>query len=204
MGDQVGGERPASKLRKEYIALAIIVIAGGALFGYVRWREGARQPLERGLETVNSSSNMKITSPAFEQDGDIPVEYTCDGQGGSPPLEFFGVPEGTKSLVLVVDDPDAPMGTWVHWTIWNIKPDAGQVAASSTPSGAVEGKTSHGRSGWGPPCPPSGTHHYFFKLYALDTMLDLGSSADVDALESAMAGHILDKAGLIGLYSRTK
>lgn len=145
---------------------------------------------------------MQIKSSAFEHNEQIPAKYTCDGENINPPLEFLDVPENAKSLVLIMDDPDAPMGTWVHWTVWNIDPATIEIVENSVPAGAQEGKTSFGKSGYGGPCPPSGTHRYFFKLYALATMLELSSDADKSKLESTMQGHILDRAELIALYKR--
>jgi Raf kinase inhibitor-like YbhB/YbcL family protein len=145
---------------------------------------------------------MKIESPAFENNQSILSKYTCDGENISPPLKINDVPEGTKSLVLIVDDPDAPVGTWVHWTVWNINPQTKEIPEGVEPEGAVEGLTDFGSPGYGGPCPPSGKHRYFFKLYALDILLSLDSSAETKDIEEAMEGHILDKAELIGLYSR--
>lgn len=146
--------------------------------------------------------NMIIASPSFQHNGFIPSKYTCDGDNVNPPLEVKDVPQGTKSLVLIIDDPDAPMGTWVHWIVWNIDSKATQIPEHSVPTQAAEGQTSFGRPGYGGPCPPSGTHRYFFKLYALNTILNLSPQTDKIALEKAMKGHILDKTELIGLYSR--
>jgi Raf kinase inhibitor-like YbhB/YbcL family protein len=145
---------------------------------------------------------MKIESPAFENNQSIPSKYTCDGENVNPPLKISQMPKEAKSLVLVFDDPDAPAGTWVHWTIWNIDPQTEEIAEASVPQNAVEGKTSFGRPGYGGPCPPSGTHRYFFKLYALDTVLNLDSSAKIKDIESAMEGHVLARAELMGLYKR--
>lgn len=145
---------------------------------------------------------MQLSSPAFTQNGRIPLLCTCDGEDRSPPLRVADVPGGAKSLVLIHDDPDAPAGTWVHWLLWNVDPRTKEIPAGSVPKGAVEGTTSFRRTGYGGPCPPSGTHRYFFKLYALDTVLDLPSSADKKKLEAAMEGHIIAQAELIGLYSR--
>jgi len=145
---------------------------------------------------------MKISSAAFENNSFIPSKYTCEGQEINPPLEFRDVPEDTKSLVLIVDDPDAPMKTWVHWTIWNIDAKTTQILQNSCPKGAVEGITSFGRTGYGGPCPPSGTHRYFFKLFALDKMLDLSPNSHVRDIESTIEGHIIRKAELIGLYKK--
>ncbi|MBI2636218.1 YbhB/YbcL family Raf kinase inhibitor-like protein [Candidatus Peregrinibacteria bacterium] len=146
--------------------------------------------------------NMEISSPTFTHNGSIPSQYTCDGDDRSPPLRISGVPRGAKSLALIHDDPDAPMGTWVHWLLWNINPLTEEIEENGVPPGATEGMTSWGNTGYGGPCPPSGTHRYLFKLYALDTILDLPSSADMTKLEEATEGHILAKAELIGLYSR--
>jgi Raf kinase inhibitor-like YbhB/YbcL family protein len=145
---------------------------------------------------------MKISSAAFENNSFIPSKYTCEGQEINPPLEFRDVPEDTKSLLLIVDDPDAPMKTWVHWTIWNIDAKTTQVLQNSCPKGAVEGITSFGRTGYGGPCPPSGTHRYFFKLFALDKMLDLSPNSHVRDIEGTIEGHIIRKAELIGLYKK--
>lgn len=147
---------------------------------------------------------MKISSPTFEHNQNIPSKYTCDGENINPPLKFLDIPENAQSLVLISDDPDAPMGTWVHWTIWNIDPKTTEILENSVPQGVVEGTTSFGNTGYGGPCPPSGTHRYFFKLYALDIMLDLPISTTVQALEKAVQGHILAQAELIGLYKRNK
>ena len=145
---------------------------------------------------------MKISSPAFEANQMIPPKYTCDGENINPPLQIADVPANTKSLILISDDPDAPMGTWVHWTMWNIPPETNEIGENSVPMGAVEGITSFGNKGYGGPCPPSGTHRYFFKLYALDAMLDLSQSAKASDIEKAMKSHILDNSELIGLYKR--
>ena len=145
---------------------------------------------------------MKIESPSFQNNQPIPKKYACDGEDVNPTLVFAHVPPKAKSLVLIVDDPDAPRGTWVHWTLWNIPALTKEISENSVPKGAVQGITDFGRPGYGGPCPPLGTHHYFFKLYALDTILIISSSARVGDLEEAIDGHILDHAELIGLYSR--
>lgn len=151
---------------------------------------------------------LTITSPAFTHMGDIPRVHTCDGDDTSPQLNWSGVPEGTGSLVLIVDDPDAPdpaapKMTWVHWLLYNILPDtSGLAAAGRLPEGAMHGLNDWKHAGYGGPCPPVGRHRYFFKLYALDAMLpDLGNPAKPD-LEAAMNGHIVEAAELIGTYSR--
>ena len=150
---------------------------------------------------------MELKSSAFEQGGLIPAKYTCDGPDISPPLSWSDPPVGNKSLALIVDDPDAPSGTWVHWIAWNIPANARVLdedlpKRESLPNGMKQGMTDFRRVGYGGPCPPSGTHRYFFKLYALDTMFNLPSSATKKELEKAMQGHILKQAELIGKYRR--
>jgi hypothetical protein len=145
---------------------------------------------------------MKLTSSVFENNGNIPAKFTCDGENINPPLEISEAPTNAKSLALIVDDPDAPAGDWVHWTLWNIPPDVKVISENSVPAGAVEGTTSFGKSGYGGPCPPSGTHHYQFKLYALDTLLSQENSAIKKDIEQAMEGHILEQVLLVGLYQR--
>jgi Raf kinase inhibitor-like YbhB/YbcL family protein len=132
----------------------------------------------------------------------IPLKYTCDGEDVNPPLLISDVPENAKSLVLIVDDPDAPRGNWVHWTVWNISPRVKEIPENSCPQNAVEGMTDSGRSGYSGPCPPSGTHRYFFKLFALNTTLDLNTSAEAADIEKEMEESILVKAELVGLYRR--
>ncbi|MBL7054816.1 YbhB/YbcL family Raf kinase inhibitor-like protein [Candidatus Woesearchaeota archaeon] len=144
---------------------------------------------------------MKLASSAFENEGNIPSEFTCDGDDVSPPLAISDVPENTKSFALVCDDPDAPVGNWDHWIVWNIQADTREIAKATDPKG-VDGKNSWGRTGYGGPCPPSGTHRYFFKLYALDTELGLEEGSGKDELEKAMEGNILAKAELMGKYQR--
>ncbi|MFC1647680.1 YbhB/YbcL family Raf kinase inhibitor-like protein [Patescibacteria group bacterium] len=144
---------------------------------------------------------MKISSSAFENEGEIPSKYTCDGENVNPSLDFADVPEGTKTLALIVDDPDAPVGIWVHWLVWNIDPNTTKINENSLPKGASEGTSSFGSVGYGGPCPPSGTHRYQFKLFALDTEIDMESSNDKAALESRMEGHIIDKVMYMGKYT---
>lgn len=143
---------------------------------------------------------MKLTSPAFENGKDIPSEYTADGENISPPLEWSDVPEGTESLTLIMEDPDAPSGEWIHWLVWNIPPAVMRIEAGKTPAGAEEGHTSFEEIGYGGPHPPSGTHRYRFKLYALNTVLNLPESAHKEELERAILDHIIAHAELTGLY----
>jgi Raf kinase inhibitor-like YbhB/YbcL family protein len=146
--------------------------------------------------------SFQIASPVFKQNQMIPSKYTCDGEDVSPPLLIGSAPPEAKSLALIVDDPDAPAGTWVHWVLWNIDPKTADVRENSVPAGAHQGTTDFRTQHYGGPCPPSGTHRYFFKLYALDTAIDPGKGATKAMLERAMKGHLIAQAELIGLYKR--
>ncbi|OGU42353.1 MAG: phosphatidylethanolamine-binding protein [Ignavibacteria bacterium GWB2_35_12] len=157
----------------------------------------------------DTKMSIRITSTAFTEGGMIPEIYTCEGRDISPPLSWSNLPEGTKSIALINDDPDAPMGTWVHWVIYNIPPietglKEGIPSEKVLPNGTKQGITDFRRVGYGGPCPPSGTHRYFFKIYALDTMLELESGAAKGQLLTAMEGHILGTGQLIGKYKRAK
>jgi Raf kinase inhibitor-like YbhB/YbcL family protein len=155
--------------------------------------------------------SFAITSPAFAPGGEIPATYTCEGADASPRLEWTGAPDGTASFALVVDDPDAPdpaapKMTWVHWVLYNLPPSADHLAeaVAQLPAGTLEGTNDWKRTGYGGPCPPVGRHRYFFKLYALDTVLpDLKSPTKAE-LETAMRGHVLASAEMIGTYQKTK
>lgn len=145
---------------------------------------------------------MKIVSPAFLHNTLMPSKYTRDGENISPSLAFSDVPQNAESLVLIVDDPDATTGMWVHWVVYNIKPSTQNILENTIPDGGILGITDFGKAGYGGPCPPSGTHRYFFKLYALDTQLSLGPNATKKEIEDAMENHVLEKAELVGLYKK--
>ncbi|MCX7880602.1 MAG: YbhB/YbcL family Raf kinase inhibitor-like protein [Ignavibacteria bacterium] len=150
---------------------------------------------------------IKISSTAFEHEGFIPAKYTCDGENISPPLKWSNPPEGTKSFVIINDDPDAPVGTWVHWVIYNIPPTTTSLPENikpipKLPDGTLQGKNSWGKIGYGGPCPPSGIHRYFFKIYALNTILEIGSGATKEQVLKAMQGHILAEGSFFGKYKR--
>ena len=149
------------------------------------------------------NKSMKITSSAFENKQTIPPKYTCDGENISPPLETIDTPKETKSLVLIVDDPDAPSGDWVHWLVWNINPETKLITENESPKEAIQGTNDFGKQNYGGPCPPADTHRYQFKTYALDTILNLPSFSRKKDLEKAMENHLLGKTLLIGLYQRT-
>jgi len=147
------------------------------------------------------TATLTITSPAFKNNGSIPDKYTCDGTNTNPELNISGVPENAKSLALIVDDPDAPSGTFVHWVMWNI-PVSSKIEENSV--GGMQGKNGKNENKYTGPCPPRGTHHYHFKMYALDSMLDLSLNTDKEALLKAMEGHVLAMGELVGEYNRKK
>ncbi|HEY7682222.1 MAG TPA: YbhB/YbcL family Raf kinase inhibitor-like protein [Gemmatimonadales bacterium] len=156
---------------------------------------------------------LSLSSASFVHNGAIPARHTCEGPDTSPPLTWTDVPAGTRSLVLIVDDPDAPdpaapRMTWVHWVLYNIPPSASGltegIAPAALPAGTLAGVTDFKRTGWGGPCPPIGRHRYFFKLYALDTILPAQPRRTKTQVERAMAGHVLGQAELIGTYEKRK
>ena len=160
-------------------------------------------------ETKEKEMKMefKLTSSAFEEGGMIPKKYTCDAEDVSPPLAWGTVPEGTKSLILICDDPDAPVGTWIHWVLYDIPSDVKELSESvpdddTLENGAKQGTNDFGNLGYGGPCPPSGTHRYFFKLYALDSILELEPGKTKAEVLDSMEGHLLAETQLIGKYSR--
>jgi Raf kinase inhibitor-like YbhB/YbcL family protein len=146
-----------------------------------------------------AAGSLVLSSPAFADGQSIPAVYTCDGPGRSPPLSWSGAPPGTQSFVLIMDDPDAPRGTWDHWLVWNLH---GSALADGTDGGGASGTNSWDKTGYGGPCPPSGTHRYVFRLLALDTQLDLPASTRKAALLAATKGHVLAEARLMGRYCR--
>lgn len=202
--------------KTKILLLAVAALALIALF----WRPASHPSVKSlsqtetsaaevgGLSGTVMSTSMKIESGAFAQMGVIPAQYTCDSaQAVNPPLSFSDVPEGTRSLALVMDDPDVPAnvrpdGLFVHWVMWNIDPEIRMIPEDSTPTDAVAGQGTSGRNGYVGPCPPDREHRYFFRLYALDTRLDLPATAVKADLESAMQGHILGNAELVGRYDR--
>ena len=159
------------------------------------------------FNTVNvgeSNEKMKLKSSVFENNGKIPSEYTCDSENVNPPLIISEVPDNAKSLVLIMDDPDAlkPAGkVWDHWIVFNIPVETKEVLENTEPEG-VQGMTSFGKTGYGGPCPPDAEHRYFFKLYALDTELDLPHGSEKKEVETAMQEHIIEQTELVGKYER--
>lgn len=147
------------------------------------------------------NSNLRVRSLAFTQGGQIPPKYTCEGENVNPPLKISDLPANTKSLALIVEDPDAPRGVYDHWVVWNIPPSEG-IAENSQPG--VSGKNSFGNTGYGGPCPPSGSHRYFFKVFALDNDLDIQAGSDKKALKEAMKNHVIASGELMGHYQKRK
>jgi Raf kinase inhibitor-like YbhB/YbcL family protein len=151
--------------------------------------------------------DLKLTSTAFSEGGMIPKQYTCDGQDVSPPLAWTGVPAEAKTLALISDDPDAPVGTWVHWVLFNLPASATGLPENvrplkTLPDGASQGTNDFGRIGYGGPCPPGGTHRYYFKLYALEASLPLDPGATKAKVLKAMEDHVLAEGQLMGRYRR--
>jgi Raf kinase inhibitor-like YbhB/YbcL family protein len=148
-----------------------------------------------------NDSSLRVRSVAFSHGGHIPPKYTCEGENINPPLEIEGLPENTKTIALIVEDPDAPRGVYDHWLVWNIPPNEA-IAENSVPG--ISGRNSFGNTGYGGPCPPSGSHRYYFKIYALDGELNIPAGADKKTLEQAMQDHILAEAELMGFYQKRK
>jgi len=186
-------------VRKAFLLLAAFLLAASC--------RGPAGPEPEHIGGGAQMAEIKVTSTAFAEGAMIPVKFTGDGEDVSPPLSWTGAPEGTKSFALINDDPDAPVGTWVHWVLFNIPAHVTGLPENVPPNakladGSVHGKNSWGRLGYGGPKPPSGTHRYFFKIYALDTTLQLAPGADKAELLRAMEGHVLAQGQLMGKYTR--
>jgi len=159
------------------------------------------------VATERKLMELKLTSTAFAEGDMIPRQYTCDGKDVSPPLAWSGVPAAAKTLALISDDPDAPVGTWVHWVLFDVRASVQGLpehvpTEKTLPNGAKQGKNDFGRIGYGGPCPPGGTHRYYFKVYALDTELKLDAGVTKAQLLKAMEGHVLAEGQLMGRYKR--
>jgi Raf kinase inhibitor-like YbhB/YbcL family protein len=153
------------------------------------------------LPVARAQTRVEVSSSAFSAGGDIPTQFSCKGDNMNPPLEIRGVPSTAKSLVLILDDPDAPGGLFTHWIVWNILPSTSGIAQKSVPGGGVEGTNGFGKKGYGGPCPPSGTHRYIFHIFALDQKLDLQAGAKRAALDKAIASHIIARGELTARFS---
>ncbi|PYK68538.1 MAG: YbhB/YbcL family Raf kinase inhibitor-like protein [Verrucomicrobia bacterium] len=150
---------------------------------------------------MNAAASISIASPAFQSGAEIPAKFTCNGANVNPELKISGVPNQATSLVLIVDDPDAPRGLFTHWIVWNLDLKTTDIAENSAPAGGIQGTNDFGKRNYGGPCPPSGTHRYFFKIFALDTKLELKPSARRAELDAAMKGHVLAQGELMARYS---
>lgn len=184
---------------KFYLTLPLVL---PALFSSCVQQSPSEKVQSSGIQSIEKSAgatSLQVTSTAFSTGGMIPSQYTCDGANVNPPLDIQGIPEQAKSLALIVDDPDAPSGTWVHWVVWNI-PVTEFIEENTVPG--KEGLNDFKKHHYGGPCPPSGTHRYFFKVYALDALLDLPDNTKKAGLEKAMEGHIVASGELMGVYKR--
>ena len=192
--------------RKESAVVLLFLLAGMLLVsGCIQSKNGEKPASRESSDTGTGDEMMdiqgiKVFSSAFESNGTIPRKYTCNGENINPPLEFEGIPEEAESLVLILDDPDAPMKTFTHWIVWNIEPVA-KIEEDSVPG--IEGINDFRKIGYGGPCPPSGTHRYFFRVYALDRQLELKAGASRKELENEMMGHIIAEGELMGKTSKT-
>ena len=182
--------------------LVIIIILGLLAYGVFSYFSPKAEKYfgEKLLQT--KSYNMKLTSPAFENNQMIPEQYTCDGNNVNPPLTISDTPANAQSLVLIVSDLDAPAGIFQHWIVYNIAPETTFIGRDSVPEGAIQIKNDFGYLNYGPPCPGTGTHRYFFKIFALDQKLDLPADSKLRDLAGKINGHTLDSGELIGLYKR--
>jgi Raf kinase inhibitor-like YbhB/YbcL family protein len=190
--------------RQTGTVVLIFLLAGMLLVSGCIQNENERNTSNKSPDTGKGDENVdiqdiKVFSSAFASNGSIPGKYTCDGQNINPPLEFEGIPEEAESLVLIVDDPDASMKTFTHWIVWNIEPVA-KIEEDSIPG--VEGINDFKKIGYGGPCPPSGTHRYYFRVYALDRQLELKAGAGRKYLENEMIGHIIAEGELMGKYRK--
>lgn len=185
-------------------AFAITVLSSLALLG-CSTRPQPLPPEPLAKPSPSQKSEIKVSSAAFKEGQPIPRQYTCDGVNISPPLEWSGVPKTAKTIAIVADDPDAPSGTWVHWVLYNLPADNIGFVENVPPSetlkaGGFQGKNDFGKMGYGGPCPPSGTHRYFFKVYALDAEVPLQAGATKAEVEKAIEGHIIGQGQLMGTY----
>lgn len=192
-----------SNKRVLFVGLIIIVVVS-VTAGL--WRIGFLKtflhPEKEPTNISEQNSFMKISSPSFADKQTIPSKYTCDAEGINPPIEISGVPASAKALAIILRDPDAPSGNFIHWILTNLDPNTKAIAEGFSPVGATAGLNSCGDAKYCPPCPPTGSHRYIFTLYALDSALSLSGKADESEVLSAMRGHILEQAELVGLYSR--
>lgn len=185
------------------VFVTIIVVCVILFTGLFFIRGNKNSLISMDKVNLDTAGSLTIASPVFKDRENIPVKYTCDGDNINPPLSISGVPKLAKSLALIVDDPDAPAGLWIHWVAWNIDPKTKLIPEGIKTIG-INGLNTSGNGSYGGPCPPDKEHRYFFKIFALDVLLDVPQTSGADELIKAMAGHIIDKAELIGLYDRKR
>jgi hypothetical protein len=186
------------------VSLSVVLMSGCSKKSSSSSSEPVESPVSKPLAApVVQAVKFSLTSPAFEQGGAIPKKYSCQGVAVSPPLNIEGIPEGTRSLVLLMHDPDAKLGDFSHWVVWNI-PLVDSIPEGTYPDGSTQGLTDFNKFEYGGPCPPQGeSHHYYFDLYALDTSLDIKHTTQLLGVKEAMDEHILKKTSLMGIYTRT-
>jgi len=193
--------------RYKLIVFVLLITASAALLTYffLSKNKEINNNLKDGISEITkevTKNTMNIKSDAFENNTFIPEKYTCDGENINPELIIENVPENAVSMALIMDDPDAPSGDFVHWLVWNMSPKLQKIDEGSVPDGVIQGLTSANNNKYNGPCPPSGTHRYQFKIYALDTKLELQQTANKKGLLDAMNGHIIEENLLTGLYKR--
>ncbi|MDP4038934.1 MAG: YbhB/YbcL family Raf kinase inhibitor-like protein [bacterium] len=176
--------------------ISLFIVVATTIFFYNKY---SVSPMDK---IIIKESKMKITSNAFADNNSIPKKYTCDGENISPALSIGNIPDNTKTMVLVMDDPDSPSGNFLHWMVWNINPNTNEITENTVPASGIVGFNDFGELKYGGPCPKSDEHHYHFKIYAINTNLNLSGNIKREDLEKAINGHILDKAILIGTYKR--
>ncbi len=186
-------------LRNFWLATSVMLALIVGIILVAANSNGGKKAMPDG--NVSTTTDLQIVSPAFRDGAAIPIQYTCRGQNVNPPLNFISVPSGTRSLTLIMHDPEAPVGDYVHWIVWDIPASTETVAVNSVPVGAVQGLNSNGQNGYIGPCPPSGTHRYMFELYTLDSNLSLPANTTRDQLVKAMQGHVIEQHTLTGLFS---
>jgi hypothetical protein len=194
-------------MKKIFLAATMFLLVG---FGCTQNENGKIVSPNPGGEAETTRDNslsvpqqpMKLTSSAFGDGGKLPSKYSCDGEEINPPLQISDVPVDAKSLAFIMDDPDTPDGIFTHWIMWNLNSQLKEIQENSVPAGATEGTTSIETSGYVGACPPSGMHRYMFKLFALDTTLDLSETTTSEQLQKAMEGHVLEQAVLMATYTR--
>jgi Raf kinase inhibitor-like YbhB/YbcL family protein len=179
------------------VSLAILVLVIFLIVGFLFFHHSKDK-----FKPIKQEGQMQITSSAFKDDGSIPKIYTCQSQNINPPLTFNDVPSSAQSLVLILHDPDAPSGDFTHWLMWNIPVSTTDIKANSVPAGAMQGQNDFNKISYGGPCPPSGTHHYYFDLYALNIKLDLPETSERKDVEQAMQGHIVGQTSLVGTFNK--